>query len=69
MCVRVFKSVYVCLRQFTMKASSVWINWNTREQINDVELKTFLSYANSLHRYFRAKHLTFLTSHFILFTH
>ena len=69
MCVRVFKSVYVCLRQFTMKASSVWISWNTREQINDVELKTFLSYAKSLHRYFRVKRLTFLTSYFILFTH
>ena len=34
-----------------------------------VVLRTFLSYAKSLHHYFRMKHLTFLTSHFILFTH
>ena len=29
----------------------------------------YFSYANSLHYHFRMKHLTFLTSHFILFTH
>ena len=59
----------VCLRPFTVKASSVWISWDTREQINDVTLKTLISYAKYLHRYFRMQHLTFLTSQFILFTH
>ena len=52
-----------------MKISSVWISWNTTEHINDVMLKTFLSCAKSLHRYFRIKHQTILTSHLILFTH
>ena len=63
--------VCVCIyvRPFTMKASSVWIRWTTKKQINDVVLKTFISYAKSLHRYFRMKHLTFLTSHFTLLTH
>ena len=46
-------SVCVCLRLLTLKASSVWISWNPKEQINDVVLKTFLSSAKSLHRYFR----------------
>ena len=59
----------VCLHPFTVKASSVWISWTAREQINDVLLIMFLSYSKFLHRYFRIKHLTFLTSHFILFTH
>ena len=39
------------------------------EQVNDVIMKTLLSYAKFLHRYFRMKHQTFLTSHFILFKH
>ena len=34
--------VYVSLRPFTAKASSVWISWYTREQIN-VTLKMFTS--------------------------
>ena len=57
------------LRPSTVKASSVWIRWHAREQINDVMLKTLISYAKFLHRYFRMQHLTFLTSHFILFAH
>ena len=61
--------VCVCLRPFTMKALSVWISWDTREQINDVMLKTLISYAKSLHRYFRMQNLAFLSSHFILFAH
>ena len=61
--------VCVCLRPFTVKASSAWISWNARKQINDVMLKTFLSYSKSLHRYFRMQHLTFLTSHLILLAH
>ena len=69
---RVFVCVCMCvsmyLHPFTVKASSVWISWNTREQINDAVLKTFLSYVKSFHRYFRMKHQTLLTSHFILFT-
>ena len=43
----------------TVKASSVWIRWDTREQINNVMLKTLNSCAKSLHRYFRMQHLTF----------
>ena len=69
MCVCVCICMYVCVRPFTVKASSVWISWTARERINDVVLKTFISCAKSLHRYFRMKHLTFLTNHFILFTH
>ena len=67
--VRVRACVCVCVRLFTMKASSVWISWNAREQINDVMLKTFFSYAKSLHCYFTMKHQTLLTSLFILLTH
>ena len=48
-CVRV--CVCVCARPSTLKASSVWIRWDIREQINDVMLKTLNSYADSLHRY------------------
>ena len=56
---------YVCVsRAFTVKTSSLWNSWNVREQINDVVLKTFLSFAKSLHHYFSTVH-----SHFILFTH
>ena len=69
MCVCVCVCVCVCLRPVTVKGSSVWISWNAREQINNVMLKTFLSFAKSLHHYFRMKHQSFLTSHFILFTH
>ena len=69
-CVRVCVCVCVCvrarapvcvrgLRPSTVKASSVWIKWDTREQINDVMLKTLNSYADSLHRYFRMQNLTF----------
>ena len=61
--------VFVCVSPFTVKASHVRINWTNREQINGVVLKTLISYAKSLHRYFRMKQVTFLTSHFILFTH
>ena len=67
--IKVSECVCVFLRPFTMKASSVWINWNTREQINNVQLIKFFSYAKSLQHYFRVKHLTFLTNHFILFLH
>ena len=67
--VRACVCVGVCIRPFTVKASSVWISWSAREQINDAVLKTLLSSAKSLHRYFRMKHQKFLTSHFILFTH
>ena len=68
-CVCVYVCMCVCVRPFTVKTSPVSISWNAREQINDVELKTFLSFAKFLHCYYRVKHLTFLTSHFILFTH
>ena len=51
--------VCVCLRPSTAKASSVWISWNTREQINNVLLKTLDSSAGSLHRYFGMQSLTF----------
>ena len=68
-CVYVYVYVCACLPSLTVKASSVQISWNTREQINDAMLKTFISYAKSFHHYFRMQHLTFLTSHVILFTH
>ena len=61
--------VCVCLRPSTVKASSVWNSWNASKQINDVMLKTCISSAKSLHRYFRVKLQTFQTRHFILFTH
>ena len=68
-CLSLCVYVCVCLRLFTMKASSVWIIWDTRRQINNVMLKTLISYAKSLHCYFRIQPLTFLTSHFILFAY
>ena len=76
-CVCVCARVCVCvgarararLRPFTVKASSVWNSWITREQINNVTVKMFISYAKFLHRYFGMQHLTFQTIHFILFTH
>ena len=67
--VKVCVCVCMYLRPFTVKASSVCISWDIREQINDVMLKALISYAKSLHRYFRIQHLTFLTSHIILFAH
>ena len=51
--------VCMCLCPSTMKASSVWISWDTREQINDVVLKTLDSSAGSLHHYFGMQNLTF----------
>ena len=73
LCVCVCVCVCVCaclyIRPFTVKTSSVWISWNTSKQINDVMLKMFLSSAKFLHRYLRMKLQTFLTNHFILFTH
>ena len=57
----------VCLRPSIVKASSVW-GWNSRGQINDVVLKTFLSSAKYLHRYFSMKHWAVLTGRFIQFT-
>ena len=78
---RTYQVIYLCvcvcvcvrararLRPFTVKASSVWNSWITREQINNVTVKMFISYAKFLHRYFGIQHLTFQTIHFILFTH
>ena len=40
--------------------------WDTRAQIKDVMFKMLISYAKSLHRYFRMQHLNFLTSLFTL---
>ena len=60
--------VCVCLRPSTVNALSVW-DWNSRGKINDVVLKTFLSSAKSLHRYFSMKDGAFLAGRFILITH
>ena len=62
LCVCVCVCVCVCLRASTLKASSVWIRWDTREQINDIMLKTLNSYVDSLHVYFRIQNLTFQLS-------
>ena len=51
--------VCVCVRPSTVKASSVWIKWDTREQIKDVMLKTWNSSAGSFHRYIGMQNLTF----------
>ena len=51
--------VCVCLRLSTMKTSSVWIRWDTREQINYIMLKTLNSFANSPYRCFMMQSLTF----------
>ena len=67
-CVCVCVCVSVSVRPFSVKASSVSTIWTTGEHINDVVMETFIPCAKSLHRYFRMKFLTFLTSHFILFT-
>ena len=58
-CVCVSVCGCVCLRPSTVKASSVWIIWDTREQINDVVLTTLDSSAGSLHRYFGVQNLIF----------
>ena len=50
--------VCVCLCPSIVKASSVWIRWDTRELINDIVLKMLNSYADSLHRDFRIQNLT-----------
>ena len=48
-CVCVGVCMCVCVRSATMKASSIMINWNAREQIkNDV----FLSSSKFLYHYF-----------------
>ena len=60
--------VFVCLRPFTGKASSVWNSWDVWEQTNDL-LKTFFLSAKFLHRYFKMKLKVFLASHFVLFRH
>ena len=49
----------MCLSPSTVNASSVWISWDTREQINDFVLKTFDCSASSIHRYFGMQNLTF----------
>ena len=58
-CVCVCMCVCVCLCSSTVKVSSVWIRWDTREQINDVMLKTLNSYTDSLYRYFGMQNLIF----------
>ena len=58
-CLFVCVRAWVCLWPFTVKVSSVWIRWDTSEQINDFMLKTLNSSAGSLHRYFRMQNLTF----------
>ena len=57
--VHVCVCVCVCVRLSNVKASSVWIKWDTREQINDVMLKTWNSSAGSFHRYIGMQNLTF----------
>ena len=64
-CACVCVCVCVCVRQSTVKASSLWIREDTMEQINDVMLKTSISYAKSLQRYCRVQYLTFLTSRLV----
>ena len=60
-CVSVRVCVYVCvyLRPSTVRASSIWISWDTRVQINDVVLKTLDSSAGSLHPCFGMQNLIF----------
>ena len=56
-CVGVCVCLFVCVgvgvcgyvRPSTVKASSVWIRWDTKEQISDVMLKTLISYTKFLH--------------------
>ena len=69
---RLCVSVCVCVCVFTSIHCEGFIcldSWNLREEIRDVVLKMSLYSVESLHRYFRMKHLAFLTSHLILFTH
>ena len=58
-CVRACVCVCVCLGPSTVKASSVWISWDAREQINDVVLKTLDSSGGSNYCYFGMQNLTF----------
>ena len=58
-CLCVCLCVCVCLHPSIVKASSVWISWDTRKQINDVVSKTLDSSAGSLHLYFGMQSLTF----------
>ena len=67
LCVRACVRACVRLRPSIVKALSIW-GWNSRGEINDVVLKTFLSSAKYLHRYFSMKHRAVLTGRFILFT-
>ena len=67
-CVYVCVCVWVRLRPCTVKASSVCISWTAIQQITNVVLKAFISYAKSLYHYFRTKHLTPLNRNFIQFT-
>ena len=48
MCMCVCVCVCVCLRPSIVKACYVW-GWNSRGEINDVVLKTFLFSVKSLH--------------------
>ena len=61
----------VCACTSIRRENFIWLNQLDcyREQIIDFVLKTFISYAKSFHRCFRMKHLTFMTTRFILFTH
>ena len=61
-CVFVCVCVCVCVCPSTVKGSPVWIRRDTREQINDVMLKTLNPSAGSLHRYFRMQNVTFQLS-------
>ena len=58
-CVCVCVCKCVCLGPSTVKASSVWISWDAREQINDVVLKTLDSSGGSNYCYFGMQNLTF----------
>ena len=58
-CVRARARACVCLGPSTVKASSVWISWDAREQINDVVLNTLDSSGGSLYCYFGMQNLTF----------
>ena len=61
--------VCVCMFMSIHGEGFICLGLESRGQIMDVVLKTFLSSAKSLHRYFSIKHRAFLTSRFILFTH
>ena len=61
--------VCVCLFMSIHHEGFICLGLESRGQIIDVVLKTFLSFAKFLHRYFSMKHRAFLASRFILFTH